>query len=102
MSTVTINLDLADDIIKEYQSHKGTYKKKLKAFLCKEVKRNTVPDFLIPDSDLTAEELQEEERELEARRPEIERRLREDKSTGEDIRVLLRKLDKEFNTNIKT
>ncbi len=53
---------------------------------------NTVPDFIIPDSDLTAEELKEEERELEAKRPKIERRLREGKKSDVNIFDFLNEL----------
>ena len=99
MSTITINLDLADDMIKEYQSHKETYNKKFKKLLSSSSTRkhrSAVPDFIIPSSNLTAKELAEEEGEIEARRSEIERRLK-DKSGSTDAMELLKRLDNELN-----
>lgn len=92
MSSIILN-NVNPSVADIFNSHKEIYEREITRYIEKRiVPKEKRLDYIIYDDELTAEELAEEEREIEARRPEIERRLKDKKVVNVDIFEFLKDL----------
>lgn len=88
MSSITIN-NINSSVADVFNSHKDIYEREFTKYIEKRiVPKEKRLNYIIYDDELTAEELAEEDREIEARRPEIERRLKNKSKTMDAFEFL--------------